>query len=201
MIFRFFFLLVVFLSAIPAAFAQPQLWRLPLALDDSNTHVTFTLDSTWHEVQGTTKDVRGKAWLANGLDPTSVLAEVEFPVASFDTDNTSRDERMREVLESNSFPSVKLQIHKVLGLEEVVAGSVSLDAQHPLPVVLEVSLSIKDVTQKFQIKAEISAEANRYSLKGETKIRWDSFGVEDPSILVARLHKEMLIHFHVSLSE
>jgi polyisoprenoid-binding protein YceI len=81
-------------------------WFLPLTLSDKNTTIAFTLDSTWHTVQGTTSGVSGLAELQDGEDPTSLHVQVQIPVETFDTDNSMRDSKLRKIMTADKFKTL-----------------------------------------------------------------------------------------------
>jgi len=98
-----FFALVSLLGS--TAFAGTR-WNLPQQLSDTNTTVTFEVDSTWHLVEGKTAGIHGRVWLENQADTNSINIEVSLPVARFDTDRESRDEKLRTVMYAQRYPEV-----------------------------------------------------------------------------------------------
>lgn len=176
---------------------QAQSWNLPAELNDTNTKVGFQVDSTWHLIHGTTKNLSGRAWLENESDPTSVRARVIFPVRAFDTDNSSRDSRMREVLQADKHGEVLLEL---LSLGEGCSPT-ALEALPECSVKGHAKLSIRGITHELDLPLRVKHAGDGYEISGKAKIQWPDFGVEDPSILVARLAKEVEIHYTVSLAK
>ncbi|MCC6954222.1 MAG: YceI family protein, partial [Deltaproteobacteria bacterium] len=105
----FLVLMIAANAALSSAVASTAFESGPVELNRSNSEVTFTVDSTWHEIHGTVGDVRGKVWLERPADLSSLKVDVQLPVGSFDTDNGRRDTRMREVLLAEQFPDVHFE--------------------------------------------------------------------------------------------
>lgn len=193
----FFLVFVVFST--PAFSIEPEKvgsWNLPVTLTDQNAEVRFEVDSTWHLVKGTTKGVSGDVALAKEGEPSSVEVHLKVPVKSFDTDNSMRDDRMREVMAATQYPEV------------VFHGSGLLNGCTPGRVLkegtcsdmLHGSLTLLQTTQEVDLPVSISIDDNkRFVVKGSLPIRWASFGVEDPSIFIAKLNPVATVFFTVHL--
>lgn len=170
-------------------------WELPQQLSDTNTTVTFEVDSTWHLIKGVTSQIDGRVWLADSKDPLSIRAQVRFPVVDFATGNDSRDERMREVMDSERAPYVTLDLDS---FQPTCAPEVYA-AQTPCSVRLDARLSIRGHQKPLALTATLTQASGKSSLVGDTRLSWADFGVEDPSILIARLDPEVAISFSVRL--
>lgn len=188
---------ILVLLQISAQTAAAQGWNLPAELNDKNTKVGFQVDSTWHLIHGTTKGVTGKAWLENENDPSSVRAKVSLPVNSFNTDNSSRDSRMREVMQADKFNEV---VFELVSLGEGCSPT-ALESLPECRVAGHGRITIRGVTHEVDLPMVVKLKAGTYQVAGTAKIKWPDFGVEDPSILVARLAKEVEVHFAVALAK
>lgn len=177
--------------------APRQLWRweVPQRLLDSNTQVTFEVDSTWHLVKGTTSGVDGRVWLVDSADPLSIRATVRFPVKEFVTGGESRDERMREVMDSEHFPYVTLAVDSF----QPHCAPETFTAAVTCPVTLGARLSIRGNEKPVSLTATLTRESERVALSGTTRFLWADFGVEDPSILIAKLDPEVVVSYSVRL--
>ncbi|MCB0328657.1 MAG: YceI family protein [Bdellovibrionales bacterium] len=196
---RMFVLLCsVFTLAIPA-FAQrgESSWYLPTELSDTNTHVRFELDSTWHLVKGATSHISGKVELTDPSDPTSVQVSISIPVKYFDTDSSSRDKELREVMFAADHPFVKFEGAKLKNLctpAKVLKDGSCID-------ILVGNLSIAKKTASVELPITISATKERdFVISGKLPIAWAEYGVEDPSIFIARVDKIATVFFDLTLS-
>ncbi len=168
--------------------------NFPLDLNDSNTTIEFDVDSTWHLVEGRTAGVRGNLRLTNPEDPASVRGEVVIPLERFDTDNSRRDKRLREVMDATQYPEVRYSVESA----ELQCSEEGARFVKPCSININGRLSIRGADRPFQISAELRADGDQYELNGHGTLRWPDFGVEDPSILVARLKPEVKITVHVT---
>lgn len=172
-------------------------WFLPTALSDQNTKVTFEVDSTWHLVKGETTGLRGNAKLQDQTDPNSIVVQLKVPVVNFDTDNGMRDERMREVMAEESYKYVSFESEGKKG--ECTPALVLRDGT--CEDVLSGKLTIRSKTSPVEIPIVISSSGeNGFVVKGKLPISWAEYGVEDPSILIARLDPIVTVLFEVTLT-
>jgi polyisoprenoid-binding protein YceI len=182
---------------------ESPLWNLPAQLNESNTHISFRLDSTWHQVNGTIRKLEGELWLHEPRDKSSVRGWVEFRVADMDTGNSSRDNKMRRVMHVNKYPSVRFDITDVNELCDPKDLDLIKDDKKALscPGMARGNLSISGKTLPVKLKLNLQKNNANYVIKGDTQIQWDDFGVEDPSILVAYVDELVLIEIEVTLPE
>jgi polyisoprenoid-binding protein YceI len=172
-------------------------WKLPVFVDSTNTTVKYVVDSTWHTVHGVVQKPAGKLWLSNPLDPLSVKAELTFPVASFDSGSTSRDKKMLRVMHTESFPEVSFK-SSGLGKE---CPPAKVKAAQPCKSSLNGLLTISGVSKDVDIPISINKAAGDYLVQGELPIKWAEYGVEDPSILIAKLDPVVTVSFEIRLRE
>ena len=122
---------------LPAASAATE---RAVVLDPSASEVTFTLETTFHEVHGKLGAVAGTIH----FDPATGAASGEITVDArrADTGNRERDEAMHaEVLESALFPTIRFRVERVEGTlvdpghgELRLVGVLNLHgADHPWP--------------------------------------------------------------------
>lgn len=187
--------LVGLLSAPPELLAENTDWALPAELNDTNTTVHFSIDSTWHLVQGKVTGIHGSAWLSKAKSKDDIQAKIAFPLASFDTDNNSRDKKLRKVMGHQTYPDVTFQLEQISNL--CSPQSIQGDALcHPT---LHGTLTIRDITKPVSIPATIRQLHHVYELKGELPISWKDFGVDDPSILIAKVNEIVTVSFTTRL--
>ncbi|MBX7143471.1 MAG: YceI family protein [Oligoflexia bacterium] len=170
------------------------LWNLPKVLSDENTKVVFSVDTTWHTVHGKTGGIAGRAWLQDNKDPSSVKAEVKLPVRLFNTDSESRDKRLREVMAESAFPEVVLRIDSLDG--KCIPEKVALEACQG---VISGSLAIHGLIREVRLPYAIRRDGETYKVSGDFTFEWAAFDVEDPSILIAHVDKNVAVHYELSL--
>ncbi|RIL10476.1 MAG: hypothetical protein DCC75_04285 [Proteobacteria bacterium] len=170
-------------------------WFLPLTVADGNTRLKFEVDSTWHTVHGKVSGVMGEIKLQEAEDPTSIQAHLEFPVQAFDTDNSSRDSRLREVMAEQEFPVVVFDAN---GLKRSCTPALVL-RDGECRDELTGKLKIRAVSKEVVVPIVISGNPTGFHVRGEFSINWPEFGVEDPSILIASVDPVVVVHFQVDL--
>lgn len=187
-------LLLVFVATSHAA-AEEQvsvLRYLPLRLTNENTKVTFAVDSTWHEIHGTAATVEGEIIAS---EQGNVGAEVHLPVKSFDTGNGLRDGKLREVMAVEQQPEVVFTLTSFS--PECLLEAVELE--HPCAATAQGILTIRGVKKEITFPVSLIAHADHISLNGGDTLLWREYGVEDPSIMVARLAEKVAVHFEIQI--
>ncbi|MCC6220038.1 MAG: YceI family protein [Deltaproteobacteria bacterium] len=177
------------------SFGDETFWNLPQDLSAKNTNITFEVDTTWHKVHGVAEAVNGKVWLEDLGNYSSVRGEVVIPVEKLDTDNGPRDKKMRNVMAASTYPQIKFSLSSVDGLCPLEV----LENQKQCDLTLKGKLSIRDVEQEMLILGSLSKVNGKYRVSGKFGIDWSAFGVEDPSIIIARVKRDVEITFQLDL--
>jgi polyisoprenoid-binding protein YceI len=192
------FVMTALLSVPHVLSAEPSVacWNLPLTLSDKNTEIRFQLDSTWHEIQGTTAEITGLASCVAAQSPQNIVVSLSLPVRSFNTDNSMRDSRLMEVMLVEQYPTVDVELSGLSGgcTPALVMRDKTCRDQ------LSGTLTIRGTEQPVSIPVTISFAADgHFHVAGEYSFAWPDFGIEDPSIFVAKLHPIVKIQFSVEL--
>jgi polyisoprenoid-binding protein YceI len=171
-------LLPFVLVALPAAAGEQV-----LTLDPAASSVRFTLDATLHTVHGTFAVSRGSVTFA--AVPGPATGEIVVSASSGETGDRKRDAKMHgEVLLSAAHPEIAFVPERLAG-ELPAAGRGTLEvkgvmrvlgAEHPvtLPLEVEVNGAAVRVTSSF-------------------KVPYVAWGLEDPSVFVLRVGKEVAV--------
>lgn len=157
----------------------------PVELSNSNTRVSFTVDSTWHLVEGEAKSLSGLISFGESASQSTSEVKVLIPARNLDTDSSLRDEKMREVLDIEHFPEIKF-IGGPLGPGCNLA---ELKESEQCRTSLPGKVTIRDVTLPIELVVDGVLADGKIKFHGEANLDWSKFNVEDPSILVARLDK------------
>jgi len=189
-------LLLALTTFTPVYQATAEFWNLPQQLSPGNSSITFEVDSTWHLIKGTSKNFSGKLWLNDPKDFQSVRGNIILPISEFDTENESRNERMREVTHASEYPNVEFSI---TNFNAPQCNPTTLTENSPCNSTLEGDLTINNVTKKVIAKTSLEKNDQTYKVTGVTSIKWADFNVEDPSILVAKLYEDVNIQIKITL--
>ncbi len=173
-----------------------QSWMPPGEVSAETVKINFEVDSTWHLIKGEIPEVSGKIWLDNKSDPTSIRANLVASVSSFDTDNSSRDKELRHVMDADKFPNVSLIIK---GFEGEPCSPIKVEKTGECKGSLKSNLTIRDVSKELSLPYVVRKGSDYYEIKGEFKIKWAEFGVEDPSILIAKLDDTVKVSYSLNL--
>lgn len=164
------------LVVLPAASAATE---RALVLDSSASEVTFTLETTFHEVHGELGAVAGTIH----FDPATGAAsgEVTVDARRADTGNRERDETMHaEVLESALFPTIRFRVERVEGtLVDPGRGELRLVGV----------LNLHGADHPMTIPVATECAAGRVRGEFELSIPYVEWGLHDPSFFVARAAK------------
>lgn len=182
------------LVAILGALVLPALaWAAQAAsqsLNDDTTQVSFEVDTTWHTVEGKTSGITGRIWREPTDGAGGIRAEVHIPVAKFDTDNASRDEELRSVMDAAHFAEVLLQINSV---DPACHPGALVDGG--CDGVAQGALTIRGVAREIRLPCHLDKGPQGAKLSGQLSFEWGAFGVEDPSIIIAKVHKDVLVRY------
>lgn len=189
-------LFVLFTLTSTITYADPGTpWNLPAKLSDQNSKITFEVDSTWHTVHGTTQGITGFVWLDDPSDYRSVKARVTLPVRLFDTDNSMRDERMLEVMAEEQYKEVSFELSEL----KDICNPVTLKEKEGCKAQAIGTISIRGVKEELQVPVVVNHKDKQYKITGDFSVDWSTFGVEDPSILIAKLDKVVKIELQIIL--
>jgi polyisoprenoid-binding protein YceI len=166
-------------------------WNLPSPINDSNTSVSFVLDSTWHTINGTTKDLVGSITLKDKRDPLSIVVDLTIKVQTIKTDWDGRDETLQECMASDQYPTVSFTSQR---LSDNCKPSV-IDISRRCSGNLTGILTMRDVTKEVTLPVEITKELDSYRIQGTLPLQWAEYNIEDPSILIAQLDDTVNISY------
>lgn len=115
--------------------------------------------------------------------------QVTIKADSFDTDNSSRDEKMyEETLSVKKYPEIKF----------LALSNIDLNKQRQQVKGL---LKVRNVEKDIIINVELVADGEWKMILGKTKLSLKNFSVPDPSIAIANVRDEFDISFKVRLNE
>jgi len=168
---------IVLLAAFAAVSAHAQ--QRVLVLDPQASKVTFKLEATGHDVEGSFVLENGRI----AFDPATGVAsgEIAIDLKSAETGNKSRDETMHEdVLETGKFPRAVFRAEKIRGsVPDSGTGQVTLDG----------TLSFHGADHKVSLPAKIDVQNGRVKADTQIEIPYVEWGLHDPSIIMLRVAK------------
>lgn len=158
---------------------------------DSYNYVMFESESTKLGFITTSYDGYVKEYDVNFKRDGDDLKDIEVKImtSSFDTDNSSRDEKMFEsILEVEKYPHMIFKSNEKMSLKE---GEVEISGK----------LKIKEVQKNVVLKLVIEKKENVFYIKGITAISLKDFNVPDPSIAIASVRDQHDLKFGILINE
>jgi polyisoprenoid-binding protein YceI len=178
------------LLPVVAAFGQSKPQR-QLPLSPSNTTIAFTLDSTWHTVHGKANKFSGSVHGDQSWALPSLSGTVSIAVPNLDTDNSMRDKKMQQVMHASEHPTILFTF-------QGGHGDCSTTSAEGCRGEIPGTLTISNTSHPVVLAVEYHNQQGRLTVDGSTTLRWADFGVEDPSILIARVDPEITIAITVN---
>jgi polyisoprenoid-binding protein YceI len=182
------------IAAVPRP-AEADTWKLPSPLNDSNTKVSFVVDSTWHTVNGTTKNLHGSVVLLDKDDPLSIGVDLKIQVKTFDTDWDSRDEKLQECMASDIYPVASFTSRR---LSDSCRPAL-IDAAGKCSGTLTGILTMRDVSKEVALPVSITKGQDSYLISGSLPVTWAEYNIEDPSILIAKLDPVVTLSYETKV--
>jgi len=177
---------------------------LPLSITNNTAQVSFKVDSTWHTVRGSIETINGKVWRENS---EGIRAEIDGEVKSFKTGLGMRDRELYKVMVADKYPSVHFSLSSITGEHgtsteqgQEFCHLSELTETKPCLTTIDAFVTIREVRKQVKFSGHFKRVApDRIKLGSKGKLNWAEFGVEDPSILIAKLDKEVQVSFSVEI--
>ena len=154
--------------------------NVKLTLNKTDSFIRYTLDHPAHKSIGTTKDFICGGYYDNISKQITKLV-VAAAVASFDSQNSSRDSHALEVLEGTKYPKVSF-VSKAIKEE---AGDLIIVGE----------LNFHGIKKDITIKAKQIASDKKIILSGSFNVSLDKFNVEKPSMVGVSVDDNLVMDF------
>jgi polyisoprenoid-binding protein YceI len=183
------FLLLILLF--PSAYAKKYQFQDYDQASKAKEFVKFQSESTKFGILTTEFDGYAKEYDMQVSIKKNKIIKVEFSLnpKMIDTDNSSRDEKMREQT---------LEVEKFTTISFVSTESFELT---PSSIEISGSLTIREITKKALLTLKISKDGEKWLIEGSTQISLKEFQIPNPSILIAKVRDQFDISFKVSIDE
>lgn len=118
------------------------------------------------EIIGINRDIHGK--VLSGFRQ----GKIYIRSGRFDSDNTTRDKHIREILQADTYPNIVFIIHGVEGIDHRSEGEATLHGQ----------LKIFEQSRTLAIPIRWKRHPSNMILEGKTSIFYRDFGIEPPTL-------------------
>jgi polyisoprenoid-binding protein YceI len=170
---------LVFALALSAAPALAQHHTFTIVPDVSQ--VSFTLEGTGHETDGTFHVQNGKI----DFDPTAgtISGLVDVAAGSGNTGNSSRDKKMlNDVLQAAKFNEVTFE-------PKSYSGKISMSGISKIAVTG--IFTLHGTPHEITVPMEITIDGEGCMAKGTFAVPYVQWGLKDPSIFILKVAKEV----------
>ncbi len=119
-------------------------------------------------------------------------ARIIISAKSFSTDNTSRDDHIREILNSNTHPDIIFNLN-------LLSKSISTDSSNDT-YLAKGSLTVNGITKSISFPVIIFMEQDKLKISGEIEILYMDFGIEPPTVVggvVKQAKKSILLKAYI----
>lgn len=152
-----------------------------LAIDKGESSLVYHLIHKLHRVDGKSKSVEGRARLQGG----NAQVMIRVPVESFDSENTNRDQHMKEAVDADKYPLVELR---------AVIEGFSMPTTFPTTVekTVKAQLVFHGETKTLDTPVKIVVEsATRVRATASFAISLDAYKVKRPELMFVKVNDEL----------
>jgi polyisoprenoid-binding protein YceI len=172
------------LAMAAASVAQPQ--QRTFTLEPAQTKINFTVDSTLHTVHGDFQLKRGSIQFDNATGAAS--GELVVDSASAESGNDGRDKKMhKDVLESPKYSDIAFT-------PQHVKGTVANEGKSTVEV--EGILTMHGKSKPVTMPLEVELENGSGSADGSFSVKYQEWGMKNPSTFILRVNDTVHIHVH-----
>jgi polyisoprenoid-binding protein YceI len=151
-----------------------------ISIDKSNSFIKYTLSHKLHESVGVTKDYICNAYY-DGVEKKITKIAVAAAVASFDSQNSSRDSHALEVLEGIKYPKVTF-----------VSSGIKQEGN---ALTINGEMNFHGVKRNMTILATQVQTDKTITLKAEFPVSLEKFKVERPSMMGYEVEDNLQMEF------
>lgn len=167
---------------------RPALHRYQV--DPARSEVGFDGTSTLHDFTGRTRDVSGQVFVDFAHPTTFVAGQIECRAASLDTDNGSRDEKMREHLDVAHFPTITFSLARAEG-ERAAAREVDVAG----------SFAIHGVQREYHVTTTTERGSDgSLHVRGRAPVKLRDHGIVPPAVVMIEVGEVVQVWFDLVLA-
>jgi len=157
---------------------------MTLHFDPAGTKINWTLKSVLHTVHGTFQLKGG--FITLNEETGAAEGEIIVETASGESDNGSRDRRMRsDVLESTKYPEAIFHPQKVTSV--VHAGQTQT-------VTVEGTFTLHGVDHPLTLQVKTALNGDTLTAETSFEVPYVEWGMKDPSTLMLRVAKQVQVN-------
>ncbi len=151
------------------------------------------------DIVGKNKSVSGEITWIKINSSVQFRAQIVIDAAKFDSDNETRDEDIREILEANRFPQIIFELSNIEDFDMKIKGEEGkiLEEQSFIAVGM---LQVHGISKEISFPISISLQKNQIFVEGTAQIKFTDYNIEPPTIgwIVKRASDELTIKARIS---
>lgn len=183
---RVFRHIALFILAVMAAASVAQAQQKTFTLDPTQTKVSFTVDSTLHTVHGDFRLKRGSIQFDNSTG--AAAGELVVDSASGESGSDGRDKKMhKDILESTKYSDI-------IFTPQHLKGTVANEGRSTVEV--EGILTMHGKSRPVTMPLEVQLQNGTGSAEGSFSIKYQEWGMKNPSTFILRVNDTVKIHVH-----
>ena len=157
---------------------------LGLNLDADKSYVTYQGSHPAHSWEGTSKEIVSSLSCSDTDAKQGCVLEIEIPIESFDSKNTSRDSNMFYYTESLNYPKVYFK-----------SDLFNLDLSNVNSI--EGNLTFHGISKEISIEANITKNDKRLIGDATFEIILSEHDVKRPSLLFIKISDVIVLQAHI----
>ena len=146
------------------------------------------------DIVGKNKSVSGEITWIKINSSIQFNAQIVIDAAKFESDNETRDEDIREILEANRYPQIVFELSNIEDFDTRIINEEGkiLEEQSFIAVGM---LRVHGISKEIRFPISISLQKNQIFVEGTEKIRFTDFNIEPPTFgwIVSRASDELTI--------
>lgn len=183
---RLFRHIALFILAVTFTAGVAPAQQRTFTLDPTQTKVNFTVDSTLHTVHGDFRLKRGNIQFDNSTG--AATGELVVDSASGESGSDGRDKRMhKDILESPKYSDIVFT-------PQHVKGTVANEGKSAVEV--EGILTMHGKSKPVTMPLEIELQNGTGSADGTFNVKYQEWGMKNPSTFILRVNDTVHIHVH-----
>jgi polyisoprenoid-binding protein YceI len=183
---RLFRHIALFILGVTFAAGVAQTQQRTFMLDPAQTKVNFTVNSTLHTVHGDFRLKHGSIQFDNRTG--AATGELVVDSASGESGSDGRDKKMhKDILESPKYSDIVFT-------PQHVKGTVANEGKSTVEV--EGILSMHGKSRPVAMPLEVELQNGAGSAEGSFSVKYQEWGMKNPSTFILRVNDTVLIHVH-----
>ena len=183
---RLFRHIALFILGVTFAAGVAQTQQRTFILDPAQTKVNFTVNSTLHTVHGDFRLKHGSIQFDNRTG--AATGELVVDSASGESGSDGRDKKMhKDILESPKYSDIVFT-------PQHVKGTVANEGKSTVEV--EGILSMHGKSRPVAMPLEVELQNGAGSAEGSFSVKYQEWGMKNPSTFILRVNDTVLIHVH-----